>query len=212
MAAIPNPATDVHYDGWIRLGYAVFNATGGAPEGFDIWDGWSGKSDKYDAGETEAAWKRIGAAISGTDAPRKVGAGSIIMQAKAAGWGKTVEDPDREPPPEITDPGYIAAIEGSIDLDLVEAVVAEFNRKYFVVMDAGKAMIFAPAHDPILTRRYHHRLDFADLQKLYLNRTVKNGVDKKASRFHTGSAGMATPPEPPSIHRRRDVRPERQSR
>jgi hypothetical protein len=179
MSAIPNNGAAVHYNDWISLGYAVFNATGGAAEAFDLWDAWSQKSDKYHAGETEAVWKRIVAAISGTNAPRKIGAGTIIMRAKAAGWQATpAVSPDMEPPPSIEDLGYRAAVDAALNLDHVAALVAEFNRKYMVVNEGGKAIIYKSAHDPVLGRRYYLRMDFADLQKLYLNRTVRSGVDK----------------------------------
>lgn len=86
MSVIPNPGTDVHYDQWIRLGYAVHRATGGGQDGFDVWDTWSRLSDKYDAGETEAAWRRISAALVGKAPPRTVGAGTIFFLAAEAGW------------------------------------------------------------------------------------------------------------------------------
>lgn len=242
MAAVPNPGIDVHYSEWINFGYAVFNATGGEPDAFDIWDAWSRKSDKYNAGETEAAWKRIVAAINGTNAPRKIGAGTIIMKAKTAGWidpnaanhppppeprqdAETTRtrwdhyatspptsigagtifhrakaagwtDPaqgNRPPPPESPDdygtttskprPNNNDAAQpespsdAAID-DPVSALVAEFNRKYWVINESGKAIIYAPNFDPILNRRYHHRMGFSDLGKLYMNRRVKIGQGK----------------------------------
>lgn len=100
--------------------------------------------------------------------------------APVNGRSHTPEPPAEPPPADHTDdPGYWEATEGAQSLDPIDALVAEFNRKYMVVNDGGKATLYAPAFDPILKRRYHHRMDFADLQKLYLNRTVRNGVDKK---------------------------------
>ncbi len=90
MAMIPNPGVDVHYDDWIKYGYALFRASGGSDAGYDIWDAWSRKSDKYNAGEQEAAWKRIGAAIRGSTAPRTIGAGTIFFQASRHGWVRDV--------------------------------------------------------------------------------------------------------------------------
>ena len=98
MAEIPNHGTDVHYDFWIKLGYAVYRATGGT--GFAIWDEWSAKSNKYDGPETEAAWKRIAKAIDGSVAPRTIGAGTVFFHARQAGWRRN------EPPPTPNDPGY----------------------------------------------------------------------------------------------------------
>ena len=48
-----------------------------------------------------------------------------------------------------------------------------------VVSEAGKVMLYEPDTDPILNRRFYQRLDFADFHKMWLNRTVKTGVDKK---------------------------------
>jgi hypothetical protein len=104
MAAIPNPGSEVHYADWIRLGYAVHRATGGT--GLAIWDAWSQKSDKYDAGETEAAWRRIGRAIHTSSAPRTIGAGTIFFHAQAAGWNRPEPEPPDPPPPEYGDPGW----------------------------------------------------------------------------------------------------------
>ena len=86
MAAIPNPRTEVHYDQWIRLGYAAYRATGGSAEGYVIWDDWSRKSGKYNGTETEAAWKRIRRAVEGSTVPRTIGAGTIFYFAGQAGW------------------------------------------------------------------------------------------------------------------------------
>ncbi len=86
MAAIPNPGVDVHYDVWIRFGYALWRASGGSDIGQDIWDEWSKKSDKYDAIEQDAAWTRIGRAIERSSAPRTIGAGTIFFYAMSNGW------------------------------------------------------------------------------------------------------------------------------
>jgi hypothetical protein len=111
MAAIPNAGTNVHYDDWIRFGYATYRATGGTDEGFAIWDDWSRRSEKYDPTETEVTWKRIRHAIEGSTAPRTIGAGTIFYHATHAGWQRP--RPERstaansesvEPPPSLLDP------------------------------------------------------------------------------------------------------------
>ncbi len=61
------------------------------------------------------------------------------------------------------------------DTPEVTKLIAEFNSKYFVLNENGKAVIYAPKHDPILNRRFFERLTFADLDLLYLNRHVKIG-------------------------------------
>jgi hypothetical protein len=44
MAAIPNAGTEVHYDQWIKFGYACCRATGSPDEAYRLWDTWSRKS------------------------------------------------------------------------------------------------------------------------------------------------------------------------
>ena len=78
----------------------------------------------------------------------------------------------------------------SVKQDPVDAVVAELNERYMVVNEDGKAIIYAPAHDQILNRSYYNRMEFADLQKLYLNRTVRNGVDKKGEPVNSQVAPL----------------------
>lgn len=107
MAAIPNP--DAHYDQWIRYGYALHRATGGAPEGRDIWDDWSRKSAKFTPAEQDAAWQRIASALSSKAPPRTIGAGTIFFDAAQHGWTR----PTTEPPPDEQDPAYWQAVESA---------------------------------------------------------------------------------------------------
>lgn len=86
VSYIPNLGTDVHYDEWVRLGYACHRATGGGQEGFDLWDSWSRISDKYEPRETETVWRRIAAALAGKAPPRTIGAGTIFYLAGLHGW------------------------------------------------------------------------------------------------------------------------------
>ena len=86
MASIPNFGVDVHYEEWIKFGYAIRRATGGGQHGFDIWDNWSRLSEKYNADETAAAWRRIDAAVRGGTPERTIGAGTIFFHATRHGW------------------------------------------------------------------------------------------------------------------------------
>jgi predicted P-loop ATPase len=95
IQAIPNANADVGYGDWVRLGYAVWAATGGSGAGFTMWDEWSQKSSKYDAKETQAVWRRISAAQ-----PRKIGAGTIFYAAKQAGWVRPKPASKEEEPTE----------------------------------------------------------------------------------------------------------------
>jgi hypothetical protein len=63
--------------------------------------------------------------------------------------------------------------------DTPEAAIAEFNAKYMVVNEAGKAVIFAPNRDPVLGRAFYDRMSFTDLRNLYLNRKVVVGVSEE---------------------------------
>ena len=56
------------------------------------------------------------------------------------------------------------------------AVVTWFNDRYFVINENGKVLIYEPKHDPQLNRRYHERIGFDDLKRLYLNRKVRVGT------------------------------------
>ena len=61
-------------------------------------------------------------------------------------------------------------------------MIKEFNERYMVVNEAGKAIIYEPAFDPILKRRFFIRISFEDFKKLYLNRRVTlNGKRVKAA-------------------------------
>ena len=61
----------------------------------------------------------------------------------------------------------------------VEAVIREFNRRYMMVREGGKAVIYAPGRDLVLKRDMLDRMSVADLRALYMNRTVQIGRDDK---------------------------------
>jgi hypothetical protein len=81
MAMIPNP--DCDWESWNRVGMALFNATCGSAEGLRLFDAWSHRSSKYNAGKTTQKWK----ALDGCP-PNEIGAGTIFYLADAAvpGW------------------------------------------------------------------------------------------------------------------------------
>ena len=109
MAVIPNPGREVHYDAWIRLGYAIYRATGGSDDGKELFDQWARKSDKYNEAEQNAAWDRINKAIEGsTTPPRTIGAGTIFYFAAQHGWQRP-KHPD-SPPVDRSDPDPIVPL------------------------------------------------------------------------------------------------------
>jgi hypothetical protein len=57
-------------------------------------------------------------------------------------------------------------------------VIAEFNRRYAVVNESGKAVVYERARDPILGRSVIVRIQFSDLQKLYQHQMVSASTAK----------------------------------
>ncbi|WP_298106315.1 VapE domain-containing protein [Bradyrhizobium sp.] len=49
-----NVVTDDSYDVWIKIGAALHNEFG--EDGFDLFDAWSARSNKYEAGEVQRKW------------------------------------------------------------------------------------------------------------------------------------------------------------
>lgn len=79
MTVIPN--TDLDWNAWNRIGMALWVASSG--QGFDAFDAWSRKSNKYDAETTKARWAHYA-----TSPPQRIGAGTIFHLANEAdaGW------------------------------------------------------------------------------------------------------------------------------
>ena len=76
VAAIPN--ADESWDDWVRVGLAIFAASGGLKEGFDAFDTWSRRSTKYDAEFTISAWRGF--------KPKRIGGGTLVHLARKHGW------------------------------------------------------------------------------------------------------------------------------
>src|SRR5262249_26074760 len=71
---ITNP--DLDWDEWNRRGMAIFRATGGCKEGFELFDALSRKSAKYDARATRARWQHYH-----RSPPERIGIGSLFHWA-----------------------------------------------------------------------------------------------------------------------------------
>ncbi len=69
---------DCDYDTWIRIGMAVHHATGGT--GFEVWDQWSARGEKYDARSMDSHWHSFGRSAN------PVTLGTLVHHAEAAGW------------------------------------------------------------------------------------------------------------------------------
>lgn len=70
------PNTDLHYDDWIRIGLAVKGALG--EDGWELFDEWSGRSQKYDQQTTARKWLGL--------TPMIIGAGAVYRLARQNGW------------------------------------------------------------------------------------------------------------------------------
>jgi hypothetical protein len=90
MSVIPiQPET---YNRWTMVGMALYHATEGSDEGFELWDQWSSKGDKYNPDEMEAKWRSFGRASPGA----VLGAKTIFAEANKAdpAWRYRVERPN----------------------------------------------------------------------------------------------------------------------
>jgi Bifunctional DNA primase/polymerase, N-terminal/Primase C terminal 2 (PriCT-2) len=92
LEALPNGA-DVGRERWIRVGMAAHAATGGSPEGFVLFDGWSQKWPGYNARDTRRAWDSF--------KPKEIGAGTLFKLADEAapGWQDRYYPGDNGPIP-----------------------------------------------------------------------------------------------------------------
>jgi hypothetical protein len=80
IAAIPND--DALYDDYVRIGHAIAGALGA--NGHDAWHEWAAKSAKYNEKKSESDWKGfMKADQAGT---LRAGAGTVIYEARKAGW------------------------------------------------------------------------------------------------------------------------------
>ena len=79
LAALPN--ADVHWDDWVKVALATWGATGGSAAGLAAWEEWSAKSGKYVPQACVERWTHITA-----HPPSRIGAGTLFLMARAAGW------------------------------------------------------------------------------------------------------------------------------
>ena len=75
-----------------------------------------------------------------------------------------------------------AEASSSPEPDTPAGILEEFNRKYFVVSEDGKTLVYRPTFDSRINRRYFQRISFEDLRKLYLNRSVAVGRNGKGKQ------------------------------
>jgi hypothetical protein len=78
VAAIPN---NEDWEGWNRMGLAIYAATGGSAHGAVVFDDWSAKSAAYNPYTTADRWGHFH-----RSPPSRTGIGKLISLALAAGW------------------------------------------------------------------------------------------------------------------------------
>jgi hypothetical protein len=64
-------------------------------------------------------------------------------------------------------------------LNAVTDLIEDFNKRYMVVNEGGRALIYEPGIDPRTRRQIYTRITFEDFRKLHLNRTVRIGAKRK---------------------------------
>jgi hypothetical protein len=67
--------------GWNRLGLAFFAASNGSDAGFEAFDAFSRKSQKYNPGAVAERWRNYR-----RSPPKQIGMGSLVHRARQHGW------------------------------------------------------------------------------------------------------------------------------
>ena len=123
--------------------------------------------DDYDLEREPAAEQMGGIRLSTLDKmveklrqARANAAAASAAAAAAAALAARKAQPPEPPPPDTAE---------------VTALIAEFNANISWSTRTARPSIYAPKHDPDQNRRFFERITFADLDKLYLNRTVLTG-------------------------------------
>lgn len=76
------PTSD--YEEFIQIGMAIHEVTHGDSDGFEIWDEWCSKSDKYNPNQMVQKWHSFGKGSN------TVGLGTLIMIAQENGYKQSV--------------------------------------------------------------------------------------------------------------------------
>jgi hypothetical protein len=73
----------------------------------------------------------------------------------------------------------------------IAELIEEFNAKYFIANEAGKAMVWQPTHDHTLDDRiYYQHSRVSDLRIFYMNRMIETGETKKGTPVLTNVADV----------------------
>jgi hypothetical protein len=87
LASISNHGP-ADWEGWNRVGMAVWRATDGSSAGWEAFNAWSQRNQAYNADATRTRWDHYT-----TSPPTSIGAGTIFHMA-AEGAGRPFVDPD----------------------------------------------------------------------------------------------------------------------
>ena len=197
LDAVPN---NVDWHDWVKIGAAIWDAL--ADDGEDLFLTWSARSPRDESKKTRRKW------ASFKTSPMNIKAGTLFYFARQRGWQRDPAFwAPRAPLPDerwctarprrcrsvwtrmsrhlldpIDDPGYRESVDAEMgqSTNPVTALLAEFNARYMVVNEAGRAIIYEAVYDGMLKRPHFTRITFSmNFRKFsYLNRRIKVG-DKK---------------------------------
>jgi hypothetical protein len=107
-----------------------------------------------------------------------------VLATIKSGLERGLEQPRKRPEPEprvrtVRQQTDAAALPER--LDSPEAVLCAFNEKYAVVNEAGKIVVYRPKRDEQLDRDVIERIQFEDFRRMFMNRRIQAGVDKKGN-------------------------------
>jgi putative DNA primase/helicase len=114
------------WERWNTVGMAVFRATGGSDEGFEIFDKWSAKNPKYNSKNTRDRWYKA----YRRSPPKLIGAGTLfaIAEYHSPGWQQKYEEAALyaafEP---IPDEGAAPKINGAAPANMSNGASAKSN-------------------------------------------------------------------------------------
>lgn len=167
LSVIPNE--DRNWEAFNRLCMATWRATGGSLEGLDVFKKWSEKHEAHDETMCESRWAHYG-----SSPPTEIGVGTLIHLAHQADteWVQPSHiipsDGSDFGEPDIRPEGFDFEPKAEVD-----AMIQEYNKKYCVVNENGRALVYEPL--PIEGSRhvsYDNSMTFEDFIKLRRNEFV----------------------------------------
>ena len=90
------------------------------------------------------------------------------------------DDDRRNKAEKIFEANFTPASLGDFGAEIAGAI-ADFNEKYMVVNEAGKAFIYQRGYDEVASAGGTDRLQVADFKTLHMNNLVQIGVDQKGN-------------------------------